>query len=49
VVQANSQQWIGYALGPTTGTELGVAKDAEGARQVCEEHEALLVSARQIA
>ena len=47
VVEANSQQWIGYELGPTAGTELGVVKTAEEARQLCEDHETMLQSMRR--
>ena len=47
VVEANSQQWVGYELGPTAGTELGVGKTAEEARQLCEDHETMLQSMRR--
>lgn len=50
VVQATENNWISYELTPYgTGTELGVKPTAEQAKECCEAHEALLVSARQIA
>lgn len=35
----NSEQWVAYELGPTTGIELGVAKSDDAGRQLCEDHE----------
>ncbi len=39
VVQATEGNWIAYALGPTTGQELGLAGTDGKAREICEGHE----------
>lgn len=50
VVQATENNWIAYEMSPySVGLELGVKPTAEQAKECCEAHEALLVSARQIA
>lgn len=47
VVQATEGNWIAYELGQTTGEELGVKPTDAEARQVCEEHEELLITMRR--
>lgn len=56
IVQANSQQWIAYALSPyATGKELGVVQVDEknpdkapaDAREICESHERELMALRK--
>ena len=49
IMEANSQQWVAYAKAFGAGTELGVKPTDEEARQVCEDHDRLLIAARQTA
>lgn len=47
IVQANSKDWIAYALSPyNVGAELGVKSTDAEARQLCEDHERELVALR---
>jgi hypothetical protein len=39
--------WIAYRMGPTTAPQIGTTNSDELARQLCEDHERLLLSARK--
>lgn len=48
IVQANSMDWIAYALTPYgTGEELGVRPTDEAARSCCEDHEREMTALRR--
>lgn len=47
VVEAVTDHWIAYQLGPTTGEDLGWAPTAEEAREICEDRERYLQSVRR--
>ena len=48
IVQANSKDWIAYALTPfATSDELAVKPSAAEAREVCEDHEREMVAMRR--
>ena len=48
IVQANSKDWIAYAVTPfATGDELGVKPTPAEAREVCEDHEREMVAMRR--
>ena len=48
VVQANSKDWIAYALSPYgIGEELGVKASDEDARACCEDHEREMTALRR--
>ena len=39
--------WIAYAMGPTTGEQLGTTNSDELARTLCEDHEREMVALRR--
>ena len=47
VVQANSQDFVAYELGSTTGIDLGTKPTVEEAREVCEDRERYMESMRR--
>lgn len=47
VVQAVTEHFVAYQLGPTTGDDLGWSPTAEGARDMCEDRERYLQSQRK--
>jgi hypothetical protein len=47
VVEAVTEHFIAYQLGPTTGEDLGWAATAEDAREICEDRERYLNSVRR--
>lgn len=51
VQTANSQHWVAYELSQfgTTGRKLGERNSEEAAQQLCDDHERVLITARQIA
>ena len=47
VVEAITDHFIAYQLGPTTGEDLGWSPTQEGGREICEDHERYLQSQRK--
>ncbi len=47
VVEAVTDHFVAYQLGPTTGEDLGWAATAEDAREICEDRERYLQSVRR--
>lgn len=47
VVEAVTDHFVAYQLGPTTGEDLGWAATSEEAREICEDRERYLQSVRR--